>query len=384
MSVRSQIIGLVASVLHKRKASKQLKKTRRFVETELAQISKLPEVDSPKSGTVLIKCDDIGDFLVWQQVIETIKSKENPVYFVANKVIKSLYEAYFDFADKVIWIDKSRWNDADYRLETYTQIRSLNADRAIGALFTRNYNLDDLLLVASGAHETIAWDRHLHTYFPGFDLFDPYITRNITSDKAVQLEYYRNIEFVSKIYGIPENLNFKVLFPQFKRHNTLAVVPVASAGSKTWEASKFAACIKLVLPLFERVILIGGKNGEEIAKHISESVDDAKLINLVNQTKLNELFAFVGEARLLLTLDTFAAHIGPLCGTDTVVVANGTNWQRFGDYEGKVPSRYKLILPPDFKKEYNKVKTSYSGLEIQSIEVETVGNAIRSMIQHLP
>ncbi len=380
MSLKSYLQLQISTILQKRKSAKQLLNMNSFVNNELKVIDALPVSKSHKAGTLIVKCDDIGDFLVWQQVIATIQTSEKgPVYFVGNKVIKGLYEQYFDFADKVIWIDKSQWQSDSYRKQVYDEVRKLNAERAYTTLFTRNYMMDDLMVMASDANEKIAWSCRHHTYFPDFDVLEKRWTQLIESDQPVQLEYFRNLEFVSKVYHSKPDGHFKPLFPNFNKHNTLVVVPVASAGSKTWKAEYFASCIQQVKHLFDRIILLGGANSKEAAQLISQQVNDAKLINLVDQTKLHELFAFIGEARVLLSVDTFAAHMGPLCCTDTVVVANGTNWQRFGDYEGKINSEFKLILPPHFKKVKSVTKVYYSSSEIQEIQVSTVVDAINSL-----
>ncbi len=382
MSLKSQLHLFVSTILQKRKSVKQFFGLQSFVKKELQHIDAMPQSKETRQGTLVVKCDDIGDFLVWQQVIPVLKSKaKSPLYFVGNKAIKSLYETYFDFADKVIWLDKSLWHDAAYRHELYNEISRLNVQVAFSPLFTRNFTLDDLLVLASHAPEKPAWSVKHHTYFPDFKLLENRWTSVLQSDKPVQLEYFRNNELISKLYNasIPEQ--FQVLFPNFNKHNTLVVVPVASAKSKSWKAEYFAQCINKVKPHFDRIILLGGANTIAVASQIAEQVNDSKLINLVDQTKLNELFAFIGEARLLLTVDTFAAHMGPLCATDTVVIGNGTNWQRFGDYEGKIKSGFKLILPPGYKKDYAKTKVHYSSSEIQEIEVDTVVKAIEGLLK---
>lgn len=380
MSLGIKIKLLISRLLQSRKNAKGLARIKRQLDTDLVFIDAISKDDTTLKGTLVVKCDDIGDFLVWQQVLPILaKHAEKPLYLVANKAIKPLYESYFDQADEVIWIDKSRWHEHEYRKSMFELVSKLKVNTAFTPLFTRNYAMDDLLVLASGAKEKLAWSSTHHYIYPGFDRLESRFERTIVSDVPNKLEYFRNIEFVNKVYHLSLPETFVPLFPNFKKYPTLVIVPVASAPSKTWPAENFARLITAVKSQFSRILIIGGANSVEASELIIRQVNDSKLVNLVNQTSLNELFAFIGEASLLLTVDTFAAHMGPLCATNTVVIANGTNWQRFGNYEPFIQLGFKLVLPPHVKKDLNKIKKYYNGDEIAQIDVNSVVRAINEL-----
>ena len=55
-----------------------------------------------------------------------------------------------------------------------------------------------MLLLASNATERIAWDMSHHAYYPGLaSELEGFTTRTITSQTPVELEYFRNIEFLT-------------------------------------------------------------------------------------------------------------------------------------------------------------------------------------------
>lgn len=359
---------------------KSLRKLTSQAKTDLQFIDDLPQNAQDKQGTLIVKCDDIGDFLVWQQVIPTILEKaQKPIVFVGNAAIKSLYDEYFDFADEVIWVKKQQWTDVNYRQQLYQTVSKLNVSVALTTLFTRNVIMDDLIVKAAKAHQSYAWSIQHHAYFPKFELADDLFTHPVKSNDKVKLEYFRNIEFINLIYKTELPYTFKPLFPNFKKYNTLIVVPVASAGSKTWSKEHFASTIQQVLNDFDKIILLAGSNGVEAAEYIVNTVNSPKIINLVNQTKLYEAFAFIGEARALLTLDTFTSHVGVLTKTDTVLVSNGTNWQRFANYAPYVESTFISLMPEHVDLDDQKVKTKYSSKEIQTIKVSRVVYALKSL-----
>jgi len=371
----------VSSILQSLKSRKTYKRLKQQIASDLEIIKSLPSVDGNSAGTLIIKCDDIGDFLVWQQVIPVLeKYAPKPLMFVGNIAVRSLYEQYFDFADTALWIDKKQWGDVAYRQSMYNKVRQFNPQMALTPLFTRNFVMDDMLLLASHAPQRFVWHRHHHAYFPQMSLLDALIGTQIVSQQPIKLEYFRNLEFVSKVFNIPVEEKLKPLFPDFKKYKTLIVVPVASAGSKTWKAEFFARTISAVINDFDKCILLGGANGVEAAKVICQLMDSPKIINLVNQTQLYEAFAFIGEASVLLTLDTFASHIGVLTATNTVMISNGTNAQRFADYAPYIASKFIAIFPPHYKVDPNRLKLRYSSSEIQTIRVETVVRTIKQLM----
>lgn len=379
MLVRLQVA--VSSILQSLKSRKTYKRLKQQIASDLEIIKSLPSVDGNSAGTLIIKCDDIGDFLVWQQVIPVLeKYAPKPLMFVGNIAVRSLYEQYFDFADTALWIDKKQWGDAAYRQSMYNKVRQFNPQMALTPLFTRNFIMDDMLLLASHAPKRFAWHRHHHAYFPQMDVLDADIGSQIVSQQPIKLEYFRNQEFISKVFNVPVEEKIQPLFPDFKKYKTLIVVPVASAGSKTWKAEYFARTISAVINDFDKCIILGGANGVEAATTICQLMDSPKIINLVNQTQLYEAFAFIGEASVLLTLDTFASHIGVLTATNTVMISNGTNAQRFADYAPYIASKFIAIFPPHYKVDPNRLKLRYSSSEIQTIRVETVVRTIKQLM----
>ena len=373
----------VSSILQNRKQKKDFLKIKDFIRSEQKQIDTLPLSSETKKGTLIVKCDDIGDFLLWQQVIPHIKANaDGPITFVGNSVIKPLIEAWFDFADHYIWIQKSKWDDANYRLDIYKQLRLINAKVAFTPLFTRHFRMDDLMLYASNADSRYAWARSHHPYFHEMTVSDPLITNPIKSEEVLQLEYIRHIEFIERIYNIEITHEVKPLFPNFTKYKTLIVFPAANTKSRWWNYKKYAQTIQAVSPLFDKIFLMGGPNAADYAKEIEQTANEPKLVNMVNQTALTELMAFIGEASVLLCPDTSAMHFSVLTATNTVVLSNGNNWQRFANYQPYVQSKFKVVFPSYFKPEPNKVKLNYSGAEIQAITVAQVVEAIKDCISN--
>lgn len=378
-----QISLWLSTQLQKRKQKKEFKRIESFICQECLSIDTLIKIDAPKSGTLIVKCDDIGDFLLWQQCIPHIVAHApKPITFVGNSNIKPLLEEWFDFADHYIWIQKNQWEDATYRQSIYQKIRALNVELAFTTLFTRNFKMDDLMVYATAADRRVAWDRSHHPYFPQMSAADVLTNHTIKSEKPLQLEYFRHLELVASIFNLELTYEVKPLFPHFKKHKNLVVFPAANTKSRWWHPKKYATCIRELAGDFNQIYLLGGPNAIDYAKEIEQLSQEPKLMNLVGQTALTDLMTFIGEASVLLCPDTSAMHFAMLTETNTVVLSNGNNWQRFANYQPYVKSHFKIVFPAYFKPDPMKVKLNYSSAEIQAINVDQVLEAVRNCMRN--
>lgn len=353
------------------------------VVNEMKQIGKMSLNTTPKAGTLIVKCDDIGDFILWQHTIEYFKKKASyPIYFVGNKVLKEYYETEFPFADKVIWIDKSKWKEVAYRTLIYQDIASLNAEIAISTCFTRNLFLDDMLVLSSQASQKIAWSMKHHIYYANWLQQNNFLTQVIESNHLYMLEYFRNLELVEKVYecSIPKEIK---TIEKLDKKNQLVIVPLASVPSKSWDIKNIIATIEQVSTHFEKIILVGGPDSIATCAEIEKALQNNKLINRSNKTNLSELFDLIAESKLVISPDTAAMHMAILSKTPLIAITNGTMWQRFTNYQPYMNSFYKLITPPHVVMQKNKLKINFTRAEINEIKVAEVVNAVNTFLKYL-
>jgi ADP-heptose:LPS heptosyltransferase len=362
---------------------KMFSKNRRLsknIENEIKEIGNMPLNTKNKAGTLIVKCDDIGDFILWQHTIEHFKEKASrPFYFVGNKVLQEYYETAFPFADKAIWIDKSKWKEADYRQSMYNEVASFNAEIAITTCFTRNLFLDDMLILSSQASQKIAWSMKHHIYYQTWLQQDNFLTQVIESENIHLLEYFRNIEFVEKVYNYSIPKEITTIKNPVKK-NQLIIVPLASVPSKSWGVENIIATIQQIDLHFEKIILVGGPDAVAACTEIEKSIQNNKIINLANKTSLSELFDLIAQSKLVISPDTAAMHMAILSKTPLIAIANGTMWQRFTNYQPYVNSFYKLITPPHVSMQENKLKIHFTRAEINEITIVEVVNAVNTFL----
>lgn len=352
------------------------------VKAEMERISKLklPTNSNQPRGTLVIKCDDIGDFILWTPVIETLKQHaEKPIYFVGNQVLRPLYDQWFHFADEVLWIDKSQWDKQAYRDGIYNSVRKWNPQVACTPLFTRHFYLDDMILWASKASEKIAWDVKHHQYYENASFINSFINRTIKTDVPILHELKRNQEFIQKLFEVSSLPQAEwIQVKNVGREDALVVVPNASVKSKQLEWLALADIVKEVIPCFDKIILVGGKDAMERSLNIEAALNSDKVINLCGTKTLVDLVQLISTSAMVLTPDTAALHIAVATHTPTVVVSNGTMVPRFTDYEQMTESYFALVLPTGYSR--SKFRVRYSSKQMQLIRKHDVINAIKKGI----
>jgi ADP-heptose:LPS heptosyltransferase len=236
-----------------------------------------------------------------------------------------------------------------------------------------------MLVASAQSDQKIAWSSAHHSYIPNLPEADAIMHKTMHSDKAIALEYLRNLEFVEKVLSVPVDYTVQSPFAQFKKHNHLIIFPVASSNARNWPVQNYAQVIHRMQSHFSKIIVLGGPNSIAFSEALKSLCKQDQYIDLCAQTTLLDLMTFIGEANVLLTPDSAALHYGVLTATNTVVISNATNWQRFTDYQPYVKHKVKVVYPEWMRLNPSQLKLQYSHTEIKSISVNQICEAILSV-----
>lgn len=361
------------------------KKLYRFFATEKSKIEKLPVIEAFNNTLLLLKTDDIGDYLLWRQTLPLIrKNFKHKIVLIANVVWKDLFE-FLDapFVDECYWLNKKQWNDEKYRNEWYEKVRAIAPEIAVNPLFTRNYRIDDLLLFASGAKERICWDYSLQKGFENQQLFKNISTKNIFTNKSLIHEFYRNNEFIEKWIGQTTVPNKPCIeLNDVKRDdNRIILFPGANANSRKWKSNNVIAVGKFLLNKGYNIILAGGPADTELCKQIETGLNNDRVQNKCGVTTLPQLVETIASGALCITNDTGALHIAVSVGTPAVCISNGFHYTRFTDYRKFPDTKVQTFVPPKFEKKYVSKgilaeKEYYTSQEINEVLPEVVMSSL--------
>jgi heptosyltransferase-2 len=102
------------------------------------------------------------------------------------------------------------------------------------------------------------------------------------------------------------------------------MIPGSQWGTKRWPAERFAALIRILSSQHQiRVALFGGPQDHVIAEVIT-SACNAPVINLIGQTPLQELAAYLECCALVVSNDTGPMHIAAALGKPILVLYGPT------------------------------------------------------------
>ncbi len=110
-----------------------------------------------------------------------------------------------------------------------------------------------------------------------------------------------------------------------------------------------------------------------------------KLVDLTGKTPLKHLPAVISKARLLVTNDTMAVHIGAALGVPVVVISQMNHYGRFVPYPKEKGIVMECVIPLDFQKEDKRLLTERfqngSEVDINLITVDQVIDAVERTLQ---
>lgn len=378
-------------IIRKIKANKNQKQDFNQFWNDLNFIKSFAPIPSITNKILIIKLDDIGDYILFRNCLHKLKISASMVSKNINLIGNIIWKPIFDEFDKgtvdnVIWVDKSRWKDQNYRFEIYQLVHNEAFETVYYPSVTRRLLLDELISHASNAANI--YTRSINQIGGKWES-EAYLT---LKNQIIPLSKYTEFEFANNMYFFEILLaeNWTDTVPSFNLKPTklkrIGIFPGAAHKSKRWGATKFRSLIMNIIkeiPEYE-IILLGAKSDVKRAKLIlKDLIKTDKIINLTGDTSLVELIHEIAKCELLITNDTSALHIASALNIKVIALSNGVNYQRFIEYPEK---RVTAIYPPSFIKALNEnnsmaiSKTVAYSNEIQSIKVKTVFTALSKQL----
>jgi ADP-heptose:LPS heptosyltransferase len=248
--------------------------------------------------------------------------------------------------DDVIEVDLKRFSKRiSTRWALAKKLRKAGFQIAVLSMYSRTM-MTDMMVHLSGARERVGPTSD----FSNIDLkekriSDRWYTRLIPSRPHPMMEAFRNAEFVSEIIG--EHYQPRLARWDTVLQHSLAVGsieglpldepyyvlhPGASSGEKRWPIEKFGEIAKLIWQQTGwRGVVCGGPGDQGLADVLC-SIPAVPLISLAGRIRLSQMVAIIARARLLVTNDTSASHMGAAARIPTICISGGWHYGRFWPY----------------------------------------------------
>lgn len=384
---------LLRQIKSKRKQAKELEQFGQLKAQLLNQFSAV--VNS--RGSVLIKLDDIGDYLLFRNFLPSYfynMEPSAPKYFVGNSAWRQIFETLDILPfDEVLWIDKPRYfQEEKYRWEVWQKIFSWKCSTAIAPSVSRTFLLDDCCILAAVAPISIGAKQQY-----GNDELRKMSDENYTSlvtAPSNEYEFLANQSIATTINKLFEQRK-KPELPMSKLHvdlsNYVCCFIGANAISRRWTANGW---IELIQKLIDKdanrkIILLGGSKDKDLADKIVSAVGSETLLSQVGSCSLLDSMSLIVHAELLVSNNSMAYHVSMSAGVPTVLLTNGENPYRFTHFNPSVFPKVKVVYPPRFEKVRDKFEQmlTYKFVpvkkDIQSISVGEVWKVVVTLLHEI-
>ncbi|WP_191967868.1 glycosyltransferase family 9 protein [Rhizosphaericola mali] len=323
-----------------------------------AEIAQLPSYETFEKKILIIKTEDIGDYLLFRNFLTYFRNAEKfkgyQITLLGNSAWKSVFDVYDkDLVDHVIWLDKSKYmHHENYSQKLYAQLRDEKFEYTICPERWRHIAWADCITLA--ANSLLKF---------GVKNTDEHTAFNAESDKiyhhifenswAITHEFIFNKSYTEWV--IEENISIeKPIIPNERKpifkEKTILFNIAASKKSKRWPIKNWINLIETVKQQYSdyHLAIIGGPMEIKEANIITEATH---ITSLVNKYSITETIELLNGIALLITNDSFALHAGIGNKTKNIIsIANGNNAFRFADYSFLSSNPNESIYPKYYLK----------------------------------
>ena len=339
-----------------RQLSRQYRQPRRIARLSQADAAALATQAPPSPGRVLVvRNDSIGDYLLYRpwlrQLCVELRTAKQHVVLVANALWAPLAQAWDgDVVAEIIPVHFDRFaRDPAYRATTVRRIGQLGVGMVLYPQHGREPVVENFIQFL---HAPVRVGRQVvHTNpEPWFAQLTAGYTHQLPTSRAVLFEYDRNREFFEgwrQLFGA--NSSAAALAPlslPASVHEAgaalaaagsyIVLFPGASARQKRWPAPHFGELARGLHRHYGaryRLVIAGSPADAEYVPAIAQAAGpEVPLDNQCGRTDLPGLAALIAGARLLISNDTVAAHLGVQAGTPSLVLLMGENYGKFFPY----------------------------------------------------
>ena len=321
--------------------------------------SSLPLYQPVLNKLLIIRLDDIGDYIVWRNSLhfykQSAKWKHHHITLLGNKIWKTIFD-YADSAavDQTIWVEKSKYLTNDtYRFEIWEQLRGQGFETVICPSKTRTLLLDDLCTLATGSPNTIAAESTFAE--TEINVASDQLYKHIYHHNKVYHEFFFNQDFANwcchTSYYIKQPCIDTDSLQPIEKDYILCYIGASSKGKrlpvKTW--------VKLIVLLQQsckkRIVVAGGPAEKAMSEQI---IAATKAHNITGTVSLSDMICYTASAAVVITGDTMEAHLASSCKTPAVIVSNGNNFARFAAYKQAGISNIETVYAKPFLKTWKK------------------------------
>lgn len=373
-------------LLRRRRAVKERSDTLRAFDQWRELQAQLDPPTPPRRKLLLIRLDDIGDYLLFRNQLAMYKQSQRwaefDVTLLGNSTWRPIFEALDGgTVDDTLWVDKARYlSNAAYRMRIWAQLRQGGFEIVIAPSRTRPLLLDDLCRLAAAPVLSIgSVNTYVHSLWN--ERSDALYQQLFKPDDLRVHEFHFNAQFALWCTGNRYTGSRPTIVqapePDGSHGGPKAVSAIvcfigANTRSRRWPARRW---IEFINSYGDgntgSVILAGNTRAEQEMARIIQAATGAT--SIVGKVSLEELLRTTGEAKAVVSNDSMGAHLGVSCGRPTIIIANGVNYERFTDYDRAGIDGVTTLYPSIFiRKRQRQPEASHTYSDALTADIATI------------
>ncbi len=367
----------------------------------IALIVKLLPASNGKNHLLIIKPDEIGDYIIFRNLLPVIRRSDRfkgcKITLLANSSCKDLFQCYDQgTVDNVIWINKKKLNrDLRYRFAVLKQVRRLHTSDVLNFIYSRSILLDDgFAFVATGSNKiAMNFDkanRSEHT----INLDNLIYSRIVDSGDAGTFDSIRNKQFLTQIIGnesIPVDTKLKQCDRRDKK-KYFAIFLGAGNPERNWPVEYFITCAEYVKATYNlEVYVFGGPPDVERADSFLRNYR-GNAINYAGKTTLLQFVHLLDDVLFMISVDTGPLHMAIANCCPVIGLFSGKYYKRYAPYPPEVatilfplyPDTIDILIKENNPVLYNSFVTKNNTIKfispekvIKAIDKQMAGNGFR-------
>lgn len=359
-------------------------------------VHKLQQPVSHKNSILIVKPDNIGDYILFRNLLPFIKKKysDKTIIYCGNMVCQEAAELLdSQTIDEFIWFNKNKFKrDLLYKIKTLLLLNNYSYEIATYPVLTREFFVGDIIVKSVHAKRKVASET-LDCYMLSFlqniakrCIYDQVLSVN----KSVLFEFYRNINFIEKFLNCKVEIDKPTLSIPYSNNAIDSKHVVLFIGGseeiRRWSAFNYIELAKYIYKEYSIKSLFCGLSSDldaDIKRYMFEEYG----VNLIDKTTIEEFINLIQTAELIITNDSVAQHIAASCDCYCIVISNGNDYGRFIPYPSEITKKYSAVFHPVIRKLSNEesLKEQYgytsSKLNINEVTVADVEQTIDRVLK---
>ncbi len=307
---------------------------------------------------LVVKTDEIGDYILWRNFIPAIANSERfkgyAITLCGNAAWKGITNTFDNtFFTDTIWLDKKKFkSDMRYR---YRFLKSINRQRfetVINPIFSRCKRVDDAIVIAATASARIGMRSNSNNVLPFEAGYDKGLYTTII-DLPLQnyFDFYRNRDFINAMLDNTEEAPVLSCTDNLPDKQTglpehyFVIFPGSGNPARKWSSVHFAEVAAFLTAKTGGTAVVCGAPGDAADAGAFTRAYTGKVIDLCGRTSLPEFMAILRAAKCLVSIDTGAVHMAAAVQCPVFGIFNGSQYGRFAPYPAAVFPYFFAIYP---------------------------------------